>query len=55
MSKPLEKDDVLQIRISKDDKAAIKQAAAVAGLTVTELIIGVLAGERIGDVVFGKK
>lgn len=51
----MEKCEVLQIRLSKSQKDDIKKAAVVAGVTVTQLILSYLAGERVGDILLTSK
>lgn len=46
MENPTKKTEFLQIRITKEDKAAIKKVAKSKGMTVTELICSTFLDEK---------
>ena len=46
---PKERTEYIGIRVTPEEKAALKQAAAAAGVTITAFLLGQALGDKLGD------
>ena len=48
---PKERTECINIRVTPEEKAALKKLAAAAGMTLTGFLLGEALGEKIGDAI----
>ena len=48
---PKERTESISIRVTPEEKAALKKLAAAAGMTLTGFLVGEALGERLGDAI----
>lgn len=46
---PKERTEYIGIRVTPEEKTALKQAAAAAGVTITAFLLGQALGDKLGD------
>ena len=46
---PKERTESINIRVTPEEKAALKKLAAAAGMTLTGFLVGEALGENLGD------
>lgn len=46
---PKERTESINIRVTPEEKAALKKLAAAAGMTLTGFLVGEALGEKLGD------
>lgn len=52
---PKERTEFINIRVTPEEKAALKKLAAAAGMTLTGFLLGEALGEKIGDAIIASK
>lgn len=52
---PKERTECINIRVTPEEKAALKKLAAAAGMTLTGFLLGEALGEKIGDAIIASK
>ena len=48
---PKERTESISIRVTPEEKAALKKLAAAAGMALTVLLVGEALGEKLGDAI----
>lgn len=48
---PKERTESISIRVTPEEKAALKKLAAAAGMTLTAFLVGEALGEMLGDAI----
>lgn len=48
---PKERTESISIRVTPEEKAALKKLAAAAGMTLTGFLVGEALGEKLGDAI----
>ena len=46
---PKERTEYIGIRVTPEEKAALKKLAAAAGLTITDYLLGEALGDKLGE------
>lgn len=52
---PKERTESINIRVTPEEKAALKKLAAAAGMTLTGFLVGEALGEKLGDAILKGK
>ena len=52
---PKERTESINIRVTPEEKAALKKLAAAAGMTLTGFLLGEALGEKLGDAILKNK
>ena len=52
---PKERTESINIRVTPEEKAALKKLAAAAGMTLTGFLLGGALGEKLGDAILKNK
>lgn len=52
---PKERTESINIRVTPEEKAALKKLAAAAGMTLTGFLLGKALGEKLGDAILKNK
>ena len=52
--KPKERTEYIGIRVTPEEKEALKKAAATAGLSITAYLIGEALGDKLGKTIVDK-